>query len=78
VFLGAVSLGRAALGLTLIAAFSLGLAGALIGVGLLALRARSAAERRMSPRLMRFVPVASAVAIVAMGLFLAARGVTQL
>jgi hypothetical protein len=27
---------------------------------------------------MRFVPVASAVAIVAMGLFLAARGVTQL
>jgi nickel/cobalt exporter len=78
VFLGAVSLGRAALGLTLIAAFSLGLAGALIGVGVLALRARSAAERRMSPRVMRFVPVASAVAIVAMGLFLAARGVTQL
>jgi ABC-type nickel/cobalt efflux system permease component RcnA len=78
VFLGAVSLGRAALGLTLIAAFSLGLAAALIGVGVVALRARSAAERRISPRVMRFVPVASAAAIVAMGLFLAARGATQL
>ena len=78
VLLGAVSIGRAALGLTLIAAFSLGLAAALVGVGVLVLRARTTAERRLSPRVMRLVPVGSAAAIAAMGLFLAVRGATQL
>jgi ABC-type nickel/cobalt efflux system permease component RcnA len=78
VLLGAVSIGRAALGLMLIAAFSLGLASALVGVGVLALRARTSAERRLSSRVMRLVPVASAAAITAMGLFLAVRGATQL
>jgi nickel/cobalt transporter (NicO) family protein len=78
VLLGAISVGRAALGLTLIASFSLGLAAALIGVGVLALRTRDVASRRVSTRVMRFVPPASAGLIIAMGLFLAVRGLTQL
>jgi ABC-type nickel/cobalt efflux system permease component RcnA len=78
VLLAAVSLGRTALGLALIGAFSLGLAAALIGVGVLTLRARDVAERRLSDRAARLMPVGSAAAIVAMGLFLTVRGVTQL
>ncbi|HEY7762756.1 MAG TPA: hypothetical protein VIC52_07050 [Actinomycetota bacterium] len=78
VLLASVSLGRTALGLTLIAAFSLGLAGALIGVGVISLKARDAAERRLASGVVRFLPVASAAAITAMGLFLAVRGATQL
>jgi len=78
VLLASVSLGRTALGLTLIAAFSLGLAGALIGVGVLSLKARDVAERRLTSGAARFLPVASAAAIAAMGLFLAVRGATQL
>lgn len=77
VLLASVSLGRTALGLTLIAAFSLGLAGALIGVGVLSLKARDVAERRLASGA-RFLPAASAAAIAAMGLFLAVRGATQL
>lgn len=78
VLLASVSLGRTALGLTLIAAFSVGLAGALIGVGVLSLKARDVAERRLASGAARFLPVASAAAIAAMGLFLAVRGATQL
>ena len=78
VLLASVSLGRTALGLALIAAFSAGLAAALIGVGVLTLRARNFAERRLSDRAARLLPMASAGAIAAMGLFLTVRGALQL
>ena len=78
VLLASVSLGRTALGLVLIGAFSAGLAVALIGVGVLTLRARDLAERRLTDRLARLLPLASAGAIAAMGLFLTVRGAIQL
>ena len=78
VLLASVSLGRTALGLALIAAFSAGLAAALIGVGMLTLRARDLAQRRLTDRAARLLPIASAGAIAAMGLFLAVRGALQL
>ncbi|MGH2539245.1 MAG: nickel/cobalt transporter [Actinomycetota bacterium] len=78
VLLASVSLGRTALGLVSIAAFSAGLAAALIGVGVLTLRARDLAERRLTDRAARLLPVASAGAIAAMGLFLTVRGALQL
>ena len=78
VLLASVSLGRSALGLVLIAAFSLGLAGALIGVGIVTVHARDLAQRRLTDRAARLLPVASAGAIAAMGLFLTVRGAIQL
>ena len=78
VLLASVSLGRTFLGLVLIAAFSLGLAGALIGFGILTLKARDLAERRFTARAARLLPLASAGAIAAMGLFLTVRGAIQL
>lgn len=78
VLLAAVALHRAAYGLALIGAFSLGLATALVVVGLVAMRARDAVARRMSSRLVRLVPVASASAIAVLGTVLAVRGVAQL
>ena len=76
--LAAVSLGRTALGILLIAAFSVGLAASLIGVGLVTLRARDVAERRLTDRAALLLPVASSAAIAAMGLFLTVRGAAQL
>ena len=78
VLLASVTLGRTVLGLVLIVAFSLGLAGALIGVGILTLRARDVADRRLTASVTRLLPVGSAAAIAAMGLFLTARGISQL
>ena len=65
-------------GLALIAAFSLGLAGALVLVGILALRARDALSRRVSGRTARLVSVLSAVTIALLGLVLTLRGFTQI
>ena len=78
VLLAAIALGRPAYGLALIAAFSLGLAGALVLVGILALRARDALSRRVSGRTARLVPVLSAVSIALLGLVLTLRGFTQI
>jgi nickel/cobalt exporter len=78
VLLGSVSIGRTALGLVLIAAFSLGLAGSLIGVGALAIRARDMATGRLPARLMRLAPVLSASCIALLGLVLTGRGLVQL
>jgi ABC-type nickel/cobalt efflux system permease component RcnA len=78
VLLGSVSIGRTALGLVLIAAFSLGLAGALIGVGALAIRARDLATGRLPARVMRLAPVLSASGIALLGLVLTGRGILQL
>lgn len=78
VLLASMSLGRTALGLAAIAAFSVGLAATLIAVGTLALRARAAAERRFAWATGRLVPIGSAAVIALVGLALALRGVAQL
>jgi nickel/cobalt transporter (NicO) family protein len=75
VLLGSINSHRAAYGLGLVLAFSVGLAVALIAVGLGALRAREALARRLSTVWGRLVPVVSAGAIVGVGAFLTARGV---
>ncbi len=74
VLLAGVALHRVAYGLALIAAFSVGLAAALVVVGVLALRARDVVSRRLSSRVGRLVPVGSASAIVLLGLVLTVRG----
>ncbi len=78
VLLSAVSFQRLAFGLALIAMFSVGLAASLIIVGLLALRARDAVSTRLSTGLGRLIPVLSASVIVAVGVLLTVRGVSQL
>jgi ABC-type nickel/cobalt efflux system permease component RcnA len=78
VLLGSISIGRVAFGLTLIAAFSVGMATSLVGAGVLALRARAFVERRSAGRVARFVPVGSAAGIVLVGALLAVRGLAQL
>jgi ABC-type nickel/cobalt efflux system permease component RcnA len=78
VLLAAVAVDRVAYGLALIGAFSLGLATALVAVGILALRARDAVAGRMSSRTARLVPVLSAASIALLGLALTLRGFTQL
>jgi ABC-type nickel/cobalt efflux system permease component RcnA len=76
--LAAIALGRLELGLALIAAFSLGLAAALIAVGAATVRARDLLAPRLSGRWGRLAPVGSAAAIVALGLLMTARGVLSL
>lgn len=78
VLLGSVALNRLAFGLALIAAFSVGLAGALTGIGVLAVRARDLVSRRAGVRLTRIMPVASAAAIILVGAVLVVRAVVQL
>jgi nickel/cobalt transporter (NicO) family protein len=78
VLLGTIALGRLAYGLALIAAFSLGLAFALVVVGTIALRAGDIVSRRLGQRVSGWVPLGSAGVIVAAGLFLTARAVLQL
>ncbi len=78
VLLAAVALGRIGYGLALIGAFSLGLSAALVGVGLVALRARDVVARRLAGGVARLLPIASASAIVVVGLLLTVRGVVQI
>jgi nickel/cobalt exporter len=78
VLLGSVSIGRTALGLVLIAAFSVGLAASLVAVGVLAIRARHVATGRLPARLMRLAPVVSAGCIALVGLALTARGLLEI
>jgi ABC-type nickel/cobalt efflux system permease component RcnA len=78
VLLASVAIHRVAYGLALIGAFSLGLATALVIVGILALRARTVVQRRMSHRAARLVPVLSASAIAVLGLVLTVNGVRGL
>ncbi len=77
VMLASIEAHRAAFGLALIGAFSAGLAGALIAVGVAAFHARERVAQRLSSIWGRLIPVLSASAIVAVGLFLAVRGATQ-
>jgi nickel/cobalt transporter (NicO) family protein len=78
VLLGSVAIGRAALGLVLIAAFSAGLAASLVAVGVLAIRARHVATGRLPAGLMRLAPVVSAGCIALLGLALTGRGLLQI
>lgn len=78
VLTGAISAHRVGYGLALITAFSAGLAGALIGIGLLALRARAVVSARLRGRWSGLIPLGSALLIVGFGLFFATRGLTQL
>jgi cytochrome c biogenesis protein CcdA len=78
VLTGAVAAHRVGYGLALIFAFSLGLAASLTVVGLLALRAKDAVSARLAASWMGIVPIASAVVILAFGLFFATRGLAQL
>ncbi|MEO8293529.1 MAG: nickel transporter [Actinomycetota bacterium] len=78
VMLGAIDAHRVAFGLSLVAAFSVGLATALIVIGLGALKAREAMATRLSSFWGRMVPVLSAGAIVAVGGFLSLRGLAQI
>ena len=78
VLVSTVSAHRAAFGLSLIVAFSVGLAAALVGVGIVALRARQMVARRLSGRFLRLVSLASAAVILGVGVFLAAKGAIQI
>ena len=78
VLLGSVSIGRTALGLVLIAAFSVGLAASLVAVGAVAIRARHMATGRLPAGLVRLAPVISAGCIALVGLVLTGRGLVQL
>lgn len=69
VLLGGIALGRVAFGLVLVAAFSIGLAGALSALGLLVMRARTAVGAH-SGRALSWLPVASAVVILGAGVVL--------
>jgi len=78
VLVSAVSAHRTLYGLALILAFSLGLAAALILMGLGAITAREALARKLSSTMGRLVPVLSAGAIVGVGLFFTLRSIGQL
>jgi nickel/cobalt exporter len=77
VLLGSVSIGRTALGLVLIAGFSIGLAASLVAVGALAIRAHHVANGRLPAGLVRLAPVISAGCIALVGVVLTARGLFQ-
>ncbi len=67
--LSAIASGRVAFGLVLVLAFSLGLAGVLIGLGLLLIYAKQFFEQLPKPkRLMRILPTVSAFLISLIGL----------
>jgi ABC-type nickel/cobalt efflux system permease component RcnA len=78
VLLGSVAVHRLTYGLALIAAFSLGLAGALVAVGVLALRARDIVTERLSWRAARAMPIVSAGAITLVGAVLTLNGIKAL
>jgi ABC-type nickel/cobalt efflux system permease component RcnA len=80
VLLGAFVTGRAALGLGLVAVFSVGLAVTLTGIGLvLVFSGRVIAKRGMRRhKLVDCLPLASAAAIAVVGTVIATQGATRL
>lgn len=78
VLLGAMALHRVAFGLVLVAAFSVGLAGALTGIGVLVLKTRAVCARRLGATGGALIPIGSAALIVAVGLLLTVRAVPGL
>jgi nickel/cobalt exporter len=73
VLLASIQAHRVGYGLGLVLAFSAGLAGALVGVGVGALRARDAMARRVTGSAALALPLASAAAILVVGGVLTAR-----
>ncbi|MGI5458765.1 nickel/cobalt transporter [Streptomyces sp. CA-249302] len=81
VLLLAIGLNRTALGLTMIVAFSIGLAGVLVGLGLILVSARTSLtglRQRGSGRLTHWLPVASAIVVTTLGLIITLEGVSGL
>lgn len=77
--LAAVSLGRVGFGMVLVAAFSAGLAGVLIAVGLLFVKGGRLIGQ--APRLqgaVRWMPAASAVAILVIGVMISLGAVNRI
>lgn len=77
VMLAAIQGHRVAYGLSLVLAFSLGLAVSLIVAGLGVMRVRRAVEDRASVLMQHLVPVLSAAAILVVGVYLIGRGVAS-
>ena len=78
VLLAAVSLHRVGYGLVLILAFSLGLAAAMSGIGLLAVGAKHAFGRLSLERgLVRFLPALSALVVLGLGLVMTLRALPK-
>ena len=79
VLLAAISLHRVAFGLLLIVAFSAGLALTITGIGLLAVLAKNVFKRAtFEGRLVRLLPAASAVIILAVGVAMTLRALPEL
>jgi nickel/cobalt transporter (NicO) family protein len=79
VLLAAISLHRVGYGLVLILAFSAGLAGAMIAVGIAAVSARRVLRgAALDGRIVRAVPAASALLILCLGLAMTARSIPPL
>jgi nickel/cobalt transporter (NicO) family protein len=81
VLLGAIALGHPWFGVALVVAFGLGMATTLAVVGVLVMRLRERAERRLALRpgsrataVLRLAPLLTAVVVVALGAALATRG----
>jgi len=78
VLLAAISLHRVGYGLVLILAFSLGLAAAMTGIGLLAVSAKKLAGRlRLEGRVVRALPALSAAVILVLGLVMTVRALPK-
>lgn len=78
VMLSAIALGRAAYGLALVGAFSLGLAITLIGIGILFVYAGRSLQRLSAGTLpLRALPVASALVITCIGLAICYDGLIE-
>ena len=70
--------GRIALGLSIVLAFSVGLAATLSAVGTALVLGRRVLERRGGGTVVRVLPVAGALALLGVGMFLFATGLTEL
>ena len=73
ILLSSIALGRVGLGLSLLVAFSLGLAGVLMAIGLIVLYAKHLlpnSEETSRHAAFRLIPVASAAIIVCIGIFM--------
>jgi ABC-type nickel/cobalt efflux system permease component RcnA len=73
--LSAIAIGRVGLGLVLLIAFSLGLAGVLMAIGMLVIHAKSwfpALSKDRPHPLLAFAPVASAFVIFCVGVLMTA------
>jgi nickel/cobalt transporter (NicO) family protein len=79
VLLGAIALNRIGFGLILVLAFSLGLAGALTAIGMMFIYAGRLFERFPSQgRIIRFLPVLSAVFVSAIGIAIAIKALAEI